>query len=90
MTFLEFLRACGEEPLADMVSNLDFARASLFSDRLERRLRQYYFVGGMPGWWRISLMEAMTTLRRAHARNRFFRIMTTISPSMAWVTHEST
>lgn len=48
MTFLEFLRACGEEPLADMVSNLDFARASLFSDRLERRLRQYYFVGGMP------------------------------------------
>lgn len=48
LTFMEFLRACGQGPLADIVSSLDFQKAATFSDRLERMLRRYYFVGGMP------------------------------------------
>ncbi|MBT1165816.1 ATP-binding protein [Bifidobacterium simiarum] len=48
MTFVEFLQASGQDALANIVRSLDFERASRFSDRLERMLRRYYFVGGMP------------------------------------------
>ncbi|NMM93706.1 ATP-binding protein [Bifidobacterium oedipodis] len=48
LTFLEFLSASGEEALSEIVENLDFDRMNIFSDRLERMLRRYYFVGGMP------------------------------------------
>ena len=48
MSFREFLWAMGEEQLADLLDTRDFERCSLFSDRLERLLRQYYYVGGMP------------------------------------------
>lgn len=48
MTFPEFLQACGQDALADIVRSLDFDRATVFADRLERLLRRYYFVGGMP------------------------------------------
>ncbi|KFI90677.1 hypothetical protein BISA_2333 [Bifidobacterium saguini DSM 23967] len=48
LTFMEFLEAAGQEELAEIVHALDFNRAELFADRLERLLRQYYFVGGMP------------------------------------------
>ncbi|KFI55199.1 hypothetical protein BCAL_1217 [Bifidobacterium callitrichos DSM 23973] len=48
LSFIEFLRACGQDVLADIVCSLDFVRAEAFGDRLERMLRRYYFVGGMP------------------------------------------
>lgn len=48
MTFLEFLRAVGDGPLADVVQELDTRRAMTFEERLQRRLRQYLYVGGMP------------------------------------------
>lgn len=48
MTFREFLWAMGEMQLADLVDSCDLERCSLFAGRLERLLRQYYFVGGMP------------------------------------------
>lgn len=48
MTFIEFLWANGQEPLAKVVECLDFKTASAFSERLERYLREYYYVGGMP------------------------------------------
>ncbi|WEV73079.1 ATP-binding protein [Bifidobacterium sp. ESL0790] len=48
MTFMEFLHACGEQLLAEAVERLDFEKIMPFSKRLERYLRQYYFVGGMP------------------------------------------
>lgn len=48
MTFLEFLEACGQDTLAGIVRSLDFGRAEVFSERLERELRRYYYVGGMP------------------------------------------
>lgn len=47
-TYLEFLGAIGEERLAAVVRNLDFDTMQIFSDRLQRLLRQYYYVGGMP------------------------------------------
>ena len=48
LDFLEFLDAVGEGPLADTVRALDFDVMDAFSDRLERLLREYYLVGGMP------------------------------------------
>lgn len=48
MTYLEFLEAMGESSLAEAVRNLNFDIMRSFSDRLQRLLRQYYFVGGMP------------------------------------------
>ena len=48
LTFVEFLQACGQDALADIVMSLDFDRAAIFANRLERLLRRYYFVGGMP------------------------------------------
>ncbi|MDF7663368.1 ATP-binding protein [Bifidobacterium sp. ESL0763] len=49
MTYAEFLRACGEERLADLLDDLDFERLGAFESLLQRYLRQYYYVGGMPG-----------------------------------------
>lgn len=48
LSFLEFLRAVGDEPLAGVVQQLDVERAMVFDNRLQRRLRQYLYVGGMP------------------------------------------
>lgn len=48
MDYLEFLDAVGEGALADAVRRLDFKAMNSFSDRLERLLREYYLVGGMP------------------------------------------
>lgn len=48
MSFLEFLHAVGDAALAAVVGQLDVERAELFTNRLERRLRQYLYVGGMP------------------------------------------
>lgn len=48
LSFIEFMEAMDEEGLANVVRSLDFDTMHRFSDRLERLLRQYYFVGGMP------------------------------------------
>lgn len=48
MTFLEFLEAIGEELLAERIDARDWGTLSRFHDQVTRRLRQYYFTGGMP------------------------------------------
>lgn len=48
MDFLEFLDALGESALAGSVKRLDFDAMAAFAGRLERLLREYYLVGGMP------------------------------------------
>lgn len=48
LTFLEFLSALGEEDLIRLLSTLDWQLIATFKARYIERLRQYYFVGGMP------------------------------------------
>ena len=48
MTFVEFLTAIGQEPLADAVLASDWSLINALSVRFTDCLRQYYFVGGMP------------------------------------------
>ena len=48
MSFMEFLVAIGQKPLADLAYKTDFALMTTFKSRYIQLLKQYYFVGGMP------------------------------------------
>lgn len=48
MSFREFLDAVGEGMLRKLVDAGDFGAIGPFSDKLERLLKTYYYVGGMP------------------------------------------
>ena len=48
MTFTEFLEAAGESALVEMLHSGDWKLITVFKSKYIERLRQYYFVGGMP------------------------------------------
>lgn len=48
LSFLEFLDAVGESRMANLLRSEDWEMITAFRDTFESRLRQYYFVGGMP------------------------------------------
>ena len=48
LTFLEFLAATGNAPLAELITGLDFALIAAFRDSLIEWLKLYYYIGGMP------------------------------------------
>lgn len=48
MNFNEFLEALGDRTLATAIEMKDFDMLGLFQDKLTNRLKEYYFVGGMP------------------------------------------
>lgn len=48
MSFPEFLVATGEAPLAEIMAGGDWKLIRAFRTRFIERLRQYYYVGGMP------------------------------------------
>jgi len=48
MTFIEFLWAMGNEPLAQMVEHCDWQGMKSLDIKLQDLLRLYYYVGGMP------------------------------------------
>ncbi len=48
LSFREFLCAVGDESLSELIAQGDARRFELFAERLVRRLREYFFVGGMP------------------------------------------
>ncbi len=48
MSFLEFMIAMNERPLAEFIQNQDWVNISMFAPKLQDLLRKYYFVGGMP------------------------------------------
>jgi uncharacterized protein len=48
LTFYEFLDALGEESLREILQSGDMKLITVFKSRYIDRLRQYYFVGGMP------------------------------------------
>ena len=48
MNFREFLLAVGEEQMHQLLVNRQWEVLNMFADRMRERLRQYYYVGGMP------------------------------------------
>ena len=48
MDFEEYLMAKGEDNILDILKSCDWPTISMIHDTLEKLLREYYFVGGMP------------------------------------------
>lgn len=48
LTFVEFLSAIGEGALGQLLADKDWSLINSFAPRFIERLRQYYYVGGMP------------------------------------------
>lgn len=48
MTFMEFLMACGEERMADLLLGDDMELIEVLDMKFKNLLRQYYYTGGMP------------------------------------------
>ena len=48
LSFLEFLDAIGESSLVELLYSADWKLITTFKSKYTRRLRQYYYVGGMP------------------------------------------
>lgn len=48
LSFAEFLKVVGEEQLLKLLTAGDWPLVTAFRDRYIHRLRQYYYVGGMP------------------------------------------
>ena len=48
LSFTEFLCALGKENLVDLLNSGDFSLANVFNNEYTDRLKEYYFVGGMP------------------------------------------
>lgn len=47
-TFIEFLEAINEKPIADLLKTRDWELIKTFRTKYVERLKQYYYVGGMP------------------------------------------
>lgn len=48
LSFYEFLNAIGEKKMVDLLQAKDWTMLTMIRAKFEERLRQYYFVGGMP------------------------------------------
>lgn len=48
LSFYEFLNAIGEKKMVDLLQAKDWTMLTMVRAKFEERLRQYYFVGGMP------------------------------------------
>lgn len=48
LSFFEFLEAAGESKMVELLQAKDWPMITMFRSKFEERLRQYYFVGGMP------------------------------------------
>lgn len=48
LSFYEFLNAIGEKKMVDLLQAKDWTMLTMVRVKFEERLRQYYFVGGMP------------------------------------------
>lgn len=49
LSFREYLYAVGEKQLSDAIQTKDYSVIDLFSEKYISHLKNYYFVGGMPG-----------------------------------------
>ena len=48
LSFFEFMDAIGESSMTELLISKDWPMITMFRNKFEERLRQYYFVGGMP------------------------------------------
>jgi uncharacterized protein len=68
LTFVEFLEALNEQPLVDLLKKQDWPLITQFKSRYIERLKQYYYIGGMPeavsAFSRNTNFEEVRTIQR--------------------------
>ena len=65
LSFFEFLEAVGDDKMVDLLRRADWSLITAFRPKFEERLRQYYFVGGMPAV--VSAFVSTGSLERVRA-----------------------
>lgn len=48
LSFKEFLMAIGEERFSELITKKEWATVTIFHEKLMERLKQYFYIGGMP------------------------------------------
>jgi len=67
MNFFEFIDALDEKALIEVLNSCDMKLISIFKTKLIERLKQYYFVGGMPEAVSVfALSGNFTEVRKIH------------------------
>jgi uncharacterized protein len=68
LTFVEFLEALNEQPLVDLLKKRNWPLITQFKSRYIERLKQYYYIGGMPeavsAFSRNTNFEEVRTIQR--------------------------
>jgi predicted AAA+ superfamily ATPase len=70
LTFQEFLSALGEEDFVELIKTKNFASLAVFSSKIIERLKQFFYVGGMP--------EAVVTYQETKDFDRVRRVQENI------------
>jgi predicted AAA+ superfamily ATPase len=70
LSFQEFLAALGENGFLELIKTKNFAGLAVFSDKLIERLKQYFYIGGMP--------EAVVNYLETQDLSRVRRVQETI------------
>jgi predicted AAA+ superfamily ATPase len=70
LSFREFLSAMDENRFIELIQNKDFSGISVFRDKFIERLKQYFYIGGMP--------EAVLTYRDTADLSRVRKVQETI------------
>lgn len=69
LSFMEFLEATEQQPLANLISSRDFTMITAFKDKFVDALKIYYYVGGMPeAVLRYSETKDLNQVRRVQQR----------------------
>lgn len=69
MTFLEFLDACGQRAIADMLTSQDAALIDLMHEKVMQWFKYYLYVGGMPDVV-LDFAETFPNVNFAEIRDR--------------------
>lgn len=65
LSFFEFLEAMGESKMVNLLTAKEWTMTTMFRNQFEERLRQYYFVGGMPA--AVSSFATVKSLDKVRA-----------------------
>lgn len=69
LSFFEFLEAMGESKMVNLLTAKEWTMTTMFRNQFEERLRQYYFVGGMPAavssFATVKSLDKVRTIQKA-------------------------
>ena len=65
LSFFEFLEAMGESKMVNLLTAKEWTMTTMFRNQFEERLRQYYFVGGLPA--AVSSFATVKSLDKVRA-----------------------